>query len=350
MGSCVNHQQLFIRQDEYKPEITDIHQRSTHALSYANTVNPYVSEFLFKSGKINIKYPDNKKFAVCITHDIDQLFSMNKDLLKQALRDISKGSILKLSSTLSPLFNKRNNPYYNIRNLLEIEKSYDANSTFFFLALGKKEIDFNYDLDDVKDVFKAIKENDSEIGLHAGHLAFNDLKKLSQEKRKLEDIIQSEVIGIRNHFLKFRNPDTWEVQCKAGFKYDVSYGFNDATGFRNGMCHPFNPYNVFRQEYIDIIEIPLTLMDCTLDRYMQLDFENSWKVAKSLIDKVEQTCGVFCLLWHNTYFFKENLHLYLKILDYCQSKDAWLTSGEKIFKWWKENNIKSKFYEDLDDG
>jgi len=347
MESLFDLKKVFTRQDEYDQEITDIHQRNTAALSPLKIDNPVVSVYLFKKNKLNVKYPGNKKFAVCLTHDIDQLFVPNKEILKNAVKGISRGSLNKFSSTLSNLFNKRNSPYFNIQNILEIEKRYQANSTFFFLALDKGEKDFNYNIDEVKDVLRKIKENDSEIGLHAGHLAYNDLKKLSQEKQKLENTINSKVIGIRNHFLKFKNPETWEIQSKAGFKYDASYGYNDVSGFRNGLCHPFTPYNSTKNEYIDILAIPLVIMDCTLDRYMQLDFENSWKYVKNFIDKNEQVGGVFNLLWHNTYFTENNLNLYIKILEYCSSKGAWLTSGEKIYKWWSDNNIMTKFHEGI---
>jgi len=347
MESLFDLKKIFTRQDEYNQEITDIHKRSTSALSPLKIDNPVVSEYLLERNKLNVLYPGNKKFAVCLTHDIDKLFIEKKIIIKEIIKCLCKFSFIRLSPLLSTLSNKKNGPYYNINKILEIEKQYNAKSTFFFLALDKDEKDFNYNIDGVVDVFKKIKEYDSEIGLHAGHLAYNDLKKLSQEKQKLENTINSKVIGIRNHFLKFKNPETWEIQSKAGFKYDASYGYNDVSGFRNGLCHPFTPYNSAKNEYIDILAIPLIIMDCTLDRYMQLDSENSWKYVKDFIDKTESVGGVFNLLWHNTYFTENNLNLYIKILEYCSSKGAWLTSGEKIYKWWNDNNIKTKFYEDI---
>jgi ferritin-like protein len=50
------------------------------------------------------------------------------------------------------------------------------------------------------------------------------------------------------------------------------------------MCHPFKPYNLTKQGEIDILEIPLTLMDKTLNEYMKLDANRVWEMTKRLID------------------------------------------------------------------
>ncbi len=347
MGKEINYKYLFSRQDEYNAEIVDEQQRNTFALSEIQTDTPIISEYLVKENKLRVLYPDNKKFAVCLTHDIDVLFFSKKEIIKQVIKKNIGVSYNKPLPGLYSLIDKRKSPLFNVRQIVEIEKKYNANSTFFFLALKKNERDFNYKIYEIEDVFKIIKDNNSEIGLHAGHHAYNDLNKLKEEKNSLENCVKAKIIGIRNHFLKFSTPQTWEIQSFAGFKYDTSYGYNDAAGFRNGLCHPFSPFNSSSNKYVDIMEIPLTLMDCTLDRYMRLDINNSWKYIKKFIDKVEQVGGIFNLLWHNSYFFEGNLELYVKILDYCQSKGAWLTSGENIYKWWAENNIKTKFYEEL---
>ncbi|RLI05515.1 hypothetical protein DRO22_02645, partial [Candidatus Bathyarchaeota archaeon] len=89
---------------------------------------------------------------------------------------------------------------------------------------------------------------------------------------------------------------------------------------------------------IDILEIPLTIMDCTLFDYMKLDMEGAWKTTKLLIDVTEKYNGVITILWHNTYMVDEMLKFYEKILKYCHEKNAWMTSGEEIRKWWNKGD------------
>jgi len=62
---------LFTRKEEYNHLMLDRYERFPHYLSqYRNILEPEVSKFLIKNG-LNVEYPDGKKFAVCLTHDID---------------------------------------------------------------------------------------------------------------------------------------------------------------------------------------------------------------------------------------------------------------------------------------
>jgi len=38
-------------------------------------------------------------------------------------------------------------------------------------------------------------------------------------------VLGKKAIGYRNHFLKFKVPDTWTLLEKAGFKYDTTFGY-----------------------------------------------------------------------------------------------------------------------------
>ena len=176
------------------------------------------------------------------------------------------------------------------------------------------------------------------MDLHGGHTAYNTLDEIKEKKKRLENVLGKTVIGYRNHFLKFKVPDTWELLSKAGFKYDTTFGYADCVGFRNGMCHPFKPFNLNTGKEIDILEIPLTVMDCTLFDYMRLDFDKAWDVTKMLIDRVEKHKGIITILWHNTYMVNDKLKFYEKILNYCYEKKAWMTSGEEIEKWWSKGD------------
>lgn len=62
------------------------------------------------------------------------------------------------------------------------------------------------------------------------------LKILKKKKRRLEEVLGKKVVGYRNHYLRFRVPDTWELLSKAGFKYDTTFGYSDCAGFRNGCA------------------------------------------------------------------------------------------------------------------
>ena len=63
--------ELFTGRREYNSPILDRYQRFPHYLSkHRNILEPEVSKFLIDDG-LNLEYPEDRKFAVCLTHDID---------------------------------------------------------------------------------------------------------------------------------------------------------------------------------------------------------------------------------------------------------------------------------------
>ena len=104
------------------------------------------------------------------------------------------------------------------------------------------------------------------------------------------------------------------------------------------MCHTFKPYNLETGKIIEIIEIPLVIMEHSFaDNYMRMDSDRAWETTRQLIDTVEACNGVITFVWHNTSFFGDLGKFYEKILTYCAEKDAWMTSGGQIAAWWKDN-------------
>jgi peptidoglycan/xylan/chitin deacetylase (PgdA/CDA1 family) len=329
---------LFTKKEEYNPPLLDKYERFSYYLSNDRDVfEPKVSKYLIENG-FKPEYPDGKKFAVCLTHDIDLIKQGYLSCVFNSVTSCIKGNLRDAIKYPTYAIDKRKHPYWNFREIIKLEEKYGATSSFYFLALEKGEQDYTYNLQSIKDDIRFIDARGWEVGLHGGHRSYNDYNDLQKKKEKLETILGKDIIGYRNHFLRFKVPETWELLSKVGFKYDTTFGYNDCAGFRNGMCHPFKPINLKTEKEIDIVEIPLTIMDCTLLRdYMRLDFDGAWDLTKMMIDTVEKYNGVITILWHNTYMQDENLEFYEKILKYCYEKNAWMASGKDMCEWWNKN-------------
>ena len=329
---------LFTRREEYNPRFTDRYRRFNYFLSgNRNIFEPEVSQYLIDRG-LKIEYPEARKFAVCLTHDVDNVFFTRRGLVIQwvdALRGKNIAGAFKIL-----LYNRsRNlNPLRNFKDIIRLEKKYNAESSFYFLALEKGEDDFNFRIENLKTDLQNIVNSGYEVGLHGGHNAYNDMNVILEQKKRVEEVLGGKITGYRNHYLRFEVPTTWEFLRKAGFKYDTTFGYADCVGFRNGLCHPFKPYNLKTEEFIDVIEIPLVIMDRTLDSYMKLNIMDSLTLVKSLIDTVERLNGAVAILWHNTDMTGERLRLYEQILSYCSNKGAWLTSARALYEWWTQKN------------
>ena len=256
---------LFVKKNEYFIERPDRYSECDSQNKNFNVLQPEISKFLIKNG-LKVQYPQKKKFAVCLTHDVDEIYPPFSHMLLSSLYCIKNLNFSELKNQL--LWRnkgKENSPYLNFKEIIRLEEKYDSKSSFYFLTSD------------------------------------HDLKKMKKEKNRLEKVLGKEVIGYRNHYLRFKVPDTWELQRKAGFKYDTTFGYNDMIGFRNGMCHPFKPFNLNTNQEINILEIPLIVMDGTLFS-LSKSFKEAFETIKRLIDIIEQYNGVITLLWHSNNF------------------------------------------------
>ena len=332
---------LFTAQEEYDANLTDKFNRNPYWLSKnRNVFIPTVSEYLFKNG-LKPYYPNNKKFALCLSHDIDVLYLTREQHIKNAAKSLWNMQLREFTKSLTASMKREINPNFHISKILKHEQKYNAKSSFNFLSLSSAEQDFNYDLREITELFDEILENNGEIGLHGGHLAYNNILKIKQEKEQMEAVIGRPVSGYRNHYLRFETPSTWEYLDELNFKYDTTYGFADCVGFRNGMCYPFHPYSLDKKTFLDIVELPLIIMDGTLLDYMKLSEKNQFKLCKQLIDIVAHNCGVLTLSWHNDGMQGYKGELYAAILKYADDKGAWMPTSNDIVDFWKE----SKFLE-----
>ncbi|AKB66693.1 polysaccharide deacetylase family protein [Methanosarcina mazei] len=327
---------LFTRKEEYSVTFRDAYERFPYYLSsHRNIFEPRVSKFLVENG-LKPQYPDGKKFAVCLTHDIDAIYPDKLYPIVGPVKALSRGKLAEAVKAPFSRVNRKWNPCCNFREILALEAKYNAKSSFYFLALTSEETDFNYNIKDLETELGFISDSGWEVGLHGGHESYNSLEDIKEKKRRLEEVLGKKVVGYRNHYLRFRVPDTWELLSKAGFKYDTTFGYSDCAGFRNGMCHPYRPFNLNEGRQIDILEIPLVIMDRSLLKdYMRLNVKKAWECTKHLINTVEKYNGVITILWHNNMCIDgENLRYYEKVLEYCAEKNAWITSGEEIYNWW----------------
>jgi hypothetical protein len=103
------------------------------------------------------------------------------------------------------------------------------------------------------------------------------------------------------------------------------------------MCYPYNPYDIAARRFIDVIELPLVVMDKTLFDYMALAYDQAFNIFKLLIDNVERYNGICTILWHPHYFASEIGAFYTDALEYLYRKNAWMTSAKEILDWWNSN-------------
>jgi hypothetical protein len=143
----------------------------------------------------------------------------------------------------------------------------------------------------------------AEIGLHGSYLAAEDDGLLAEEKRRLEELA-GHVVGHRYHYLRVDPTANLAALPGLGIRYDSSLGFADAPGFRAGIAQPFRPWDFASDGPLDLIEIPLAVMDVTLaeERYLGLGAAAAERWLLGLVDWAAAHGGGFSVLWHTDRF------------------------------------------------
>ncbi|MEG1254887.1 polysaccharide deacetylase family protein [Clostridium sp.] len=293
---------------------------------------------------ISNKNLKDKDFILLISHDIDSIFKYKDKALKNILikiikeRDL-KGAYKLIRNYIKVMQNLSSDPYWTFDYLTELEKKYDMSASYYFMSGGNSWRDNYYKISNknLKSVMKKIKDQGSEIGLHGSFNSYNNRDYLKKEKEILSKY--ANVKGIRQHFLRFSAPNTWIEQASVGLEYDSTVGYAEIPGFRCGICTPFKPFDLNNNCRINIWEIPLIVMDTTLNNnsYQGFDIDQAVEYCNNMVDVVRKYNGVFSLLWHNSSFDNEGdwkgwNKVYEKIIKYSISKNALCISGEKVIE------------------
>jgi len=98
--------------------------------------------------------------------------------------------------------------------------------------------------------------------------------------------------------------------------YDSTVGYARQVGFRAGTCIPYRPWSLRLNRELNLLEIPLIVMDGTLVEHRKLRLEESIETVNRLVSRVEMVGGVFTLLWHNSSLIGAGYNeLYTPLLD-----------------------------------
>jgi hypothetical protein len=186
---------------------------------------------------------------------------------------------------------------------------------------GKTVYDNFYSIDDnrIQKLIQKLKSERHFIGIHPSYASYNDIKLLSKEKDKLENSTSLVITFGRHHYLNFELPTTWQTWEEIGMQWDSTLGYADLPGFRCGACYEYSVFDILNRKKLKLKEKPLIVMECTIfeERYLNLNYEESYKKIISYIDEVKKYNGEFVLLWHNDRLVsKEQKELFENILEY----------------------------------
>jgi peptidoglycan/xylan/chitin deacetylase (PgdA/CDA1 family) len=241
---------------------------------------------------------------------------------------------------------------------LEAEVAVNSRSTFFiwpgWSSVHKHHAsDCTYELTDrivfdgqqctVTEVIREICRRGCEIGLHPSWYSFNNADEMKRQKTVLENALGHEVVSVRQHYLHYDIRVTPRVQADSGFKYDSTLGFNDNIGFRFGTSYPWRLFDLYAEQELGIVEIPLIIQDNALLNHakgMRLDEDTAFQYIIQITEAIEHVGGILTLLWHPEYI--HNLqwwNLYQRTLSFLKNKNAWFGTIRDAGELWRKSRL-----------
>jgi hypothetical protein len=259
--------------------------------------------------------PEARQFSVRLEHDVDTIcrfpnlytavLMFGGDLLKRrSPKQAWRTGLDVLTQTITPT---QTSYFRGISTLSKLSHRHGIASAFYFMAAEPGPFDNGYDLSSpmLRRCIKALQDNGFQIGFHAGYHTLNDPERLAAEKARFDAAMGIEHYGGRQHYLRFRVPDTWRHYEQLGLAYDSTVVYADYEGFRCGTCHPFRPFDIEEDRELDLWERPLIAMDGTLHQYRGLMPEEGEARILELATRCKAVEGTFALLWHNASLDRE---------------------------------------------
>ncbi|MGP1489472.1 MAG: polysaccharide deacetylase family protein [Treponema sp.] len=327
-----------------------IRERDNHDRFSAKSSVAYKEQFLFRPivneyiellfSLLQYLFPQLKRkkmyFKISPTHDVDVPFRYLNVSLPRLVRHMG-GDVLRRKSmllafdTLSRWQNINNgklekDPYYSFDFIMTQSEKRSLKSSFYFLPSSSPEMDVKYPVttSEMHNLLQVIDKRGHEIGIHGFYGTYLNTVAFKSDVLLLQKTLESLKItqaikGGRQHYLQWRNPETFTIWENAGIEYDSSLSFADMPGFRCGTCYEYSVYDCIARKQLNLKERPLIAMECSViaERYMDLGLtDKALKVFKALKDTCRYYSGDFILLFHNSEFITtQQKEFYINVLD-----------------------------------
>ena len=321
---------MLTRWEEFVNEDKDIHGRFPAKASLAGrhgflsrpVVNEYIEVIWHWLEKLRINQKRRvRDFRMVSTHDIDRirLFQAKLDYIGKPIK-----AFLMEKDVAALIYHSRlalrslggNDPYFVFDYLMDVSEQHDLRSHFFFMTSEKTKFDDGYDIEAkaVRDVIEQIIDRGHTIGIHPSYNTVDNPELLSYEINRLREITGVEINCGRQHYLRFKVPDTWQLWDDNGMQWDSTLVHPEQPGFRCGVCYPYPAFNILSRKKLTLREKPLTIMDGSLVVYQKQHPDEAGTVIDYYLNKVKQYSGEFVFLWHNSSFdylvWKDYRHIF----------------------------------------
>jgi hypothetical protein len=310
-------------------------------------------------------WPDDRPFAVCITHDVDLV--SNQQTVGQALRHARAGASrlgaedggglrrlarppVRLGRSLRRLARIPSTRDTLERSVeLELERGIRASYLFTVQPLAvRSRWDCVYAPNDrcrfrgrpqrIADVMNLLADEGFDIGLHGSFAAAGERGALAAERDRLRDATGLDITSTRQHFLHWDVRWTPRLQESAGLRIDSSLGFNREVGYRAGTSLPFRQFDARANRPLDVLELPLVVQDGALlgEIGVGANLSGAKQAVTDVFDEAQASGGAVTFLFHpDKLVLPTWVELYEWTLDQTVERGAWTASLSDVDSWFR---------------
>jgi hypothetical protein len=263
----------------------------------------------------------NSNGEVRVSCDVDQPFDHVKSNPMALVRAIIGDLIVRRSTytaakrvahfVTQPFGMYRIDPFYTFDWYMNVCERAGLRASFYFIAENSAgAIDGDYQIVDprILALMRDIHRRGHEIGLHGSYNTFRDHEQMLRERNRLQDALKSaglevEVVGNRQHYLRWDSAVTPDILNTVGFKFDASGGFADHTGFRYGTSRTFAMWSWKSLSPLKLLQRPLVVMERSVFGKQYMNYSNPQEALEFILGMKQSAIhsgGDFTLLWHNS--------------------------------------------------
>lgn len=304
------------RYEEYLEHEPDKHGRfyAEQSLEYWHKVlqRPFLQELILDfSDMLKQHFPDlvfgKRTFEFLSTIDIDNAFAYaHKGFTRNAgglLKDLCAFRFKQAVERIAANLNDKKDPYNTFELIHRISRETGTKLQYFVLIGDYATYDKNPHHTN-KGFQKLLKSLSAEypLGLHPSYQTYDDPGRIAMEKSRLEAITGKTVTSARCHFLRIRFPETYRAFIEAGITDDYTMIHASQSGFRTGLCVPFNWFDLKKNEATALRIHTSEVMEGTLRDYNKMQANQALELSLKLMDQVKKYGGEFISIYHNDSF------------------------------------------------
>lgn len=251
-------------------------------------------------------------WRIVASHDIDLPVRWTRVGRRRAMRsiwhDLRRGRLGAVIRTklawLAALLPGSRDPWDNFAAITDLERAEGAESTSYLLVGRHAPEDGAAELHERGRAWIGDARGPAlgdRVGLHGSYTSSDTTGRLQAELAELGARTGGSHPDHRFHYLRHRPVEAWPLLGRTGIRSDSSLGFPEQPGFRAGTAHPYRAWDHEAGAPLDVVVIPLALMDASFDeRYLDIrDRAERRRRCSEVLDAIGRHHGCASVLVHN---------------------------------------------------